>query len=358
MSNDSSTESAPIKSSAKVRNITIFAILIFLGFVAIILKYLTATPYFKIASNFIQAPGDLISSDGGRTNILIMGVGGMGHEGADLTDTMLVASVSLTNPSIVLISIPRDIWIPEIRAKLNSAYYWGNKNTPYFQNQNNISGIPFAKFMAEKVLGIPIQYGVVLDLSAFEKIVNDIGGIEIKVERSFTDKLYPIAGHENDICGGDPKLLCRYETVNFVQGRQLMDGATALKFVRSRHAEGEEGSDIAREARQQKVIAAIEQKISKPEVFLNLGTDIKLWNDINSSIFRDIDDPTGAILARKIFDAKNSVTKYLIPENLLFNPPISASYDFQYVFIPKAGKLPDGTFDWSSVHEWVKSILK
>ena len=119
-----------------------------------------------------------------------MGIGDAGHDGEDLTDTMLVASVSLTKPSLVIISVPRDLWIPEIRAKINAAYYWGDKNTPYFSNDNFPGGkIGFAKSITQEALGTPINYGVVLDFSAFEKIINDIGGIEVNVENSFTDNL-------------------------------------------------------------------------------------------------------------------------------------------------------------------------
>ena len=51
---------------------------------------------------------------------------------------------------------------------------------------------------------------------------------------------------------------------------------------------------------------------------------------------RDISNESGAVVARKILKSKEKAQKYLIPDTLLFNPPIFPSYDKQYVFIPKA----------------------
>ena len=339
------------------RNIllTCLGILVLLvGFSVYLFKFFNVGYALKIAANFIYPSVDKLASQGGRTNILIMGIGGAGHDGEDLTDTMLVVSVSLTRPDLAIISVPRDIWIPEIRAKINAAYYWGDKNTPYFSNESFPGGkIGFVKSITQEVLGVPINYGVVLDFSAFEKIINDVGGIEVNVERGFTDRLYPRSGRENDLCNGDPTFACRYETVTFSPGTQQMDGAMALKFVRSRHAEGVEGGDLAREARQQKVIDAIGQKILTREVLLNPQTDLRLWGDLNNSLIRDIDDPTAAILARLIFNSRNSIGRFTIPDKLLFTPPASRIYDWQEVLIPSLGNGK-----WDAIHAWVSQILK
>ena len=268
----------------------------------------------------------------GRTNILVMGMAGKNHEGGDLTDNMLLVSISITKPSITIISIPRDLWIPEIRAKINSSYHYG--------------GLTLAKSNVELALGTPVHYGVVLDFSGFKDIVDVLGGIEVDVENSFTDNLYPIAGKENDPC-----LPCRYETLQFEKGKQLMNGETALKFVRSRHAEGDEGTDTARSARQQKIIDAIENKIMDPKVFLNPKKDLAVWKVVMGSLETDINYEAGAVIARKIFDARNSINKYLIPEDLLVNPPTTYKYDKQYVFIPKLGNGK-----WEDIHKWVRSL--
>ncbi len=289
--------------------------------------------------NFLSPKIENVASVNGRTNILIMGKAGGVHEGSDLTDTMIVASVSLGKPSVSLVSIPRDLWIPEIRAKVNSAYYWGT--------QREEGGIPYAKSIAEKIIGAPIHYGLVINFSAFRDIVDAIGGIEINVDRGFTDKLYPIEGKGNDPCGGDPSFACRYETVTFNPGQQNMNGETALKFVRSRMAEGEEGTDTAREARQQKVIGEIKAEVLSPRVYLNPTRILAVFNVFKNSSETDINPVSGAVIVRIVFDAGSLVHQFLVPDELLIHPPTSKLYDGQYVFIPKAG---NGV--WTEIKAW------
>jgi len=280
-----------------------------------------------------------------------MGKAGGSHEGPDLTDTMLLVSVSKNSPGITTVSIPRDLWIPEIRAKINSAYYWGNQTTAYFGNSTP-NGISFAKNITQKVVGDKIQYGVVIDFSAFKDIVDALGGIRVDVSTGFTDKLYPIAGRENDLCGGDPKLSCRYQTVTFSSGSQLMDGDTALIFVRSRHAEGPEGTDTARQERQQKVINAIKNKIMDPKVLISPKVDLALLNVLKKYVQTDIDGPTAAVLGRMVLKGDKNIKQYLIPEDLLANPPISKTYDQLYVFIPAAGNG-----NWENINKWFNEVL-
>lgn len=301
------------------------------------------TNYPALISDFLFTPQTKIKSQEGRVNIIVLGKAGYGYDSPDLTDSMVFVSVSLNKPSISLISIPRDIWIPEIRAKINSAYYWGN------QKQSG-GGLILAKSLVEEVLGQPVAYGVVIDFNGFQKIIDTLGGIDVYVERTFTDEEYPIAGRENDTCNNDPLLKCRYETIHFEKGWEHMDGERALKFVRSRKAKGDEGTDIAREARQEKVIAAIKSKTLSPLVLLNLKKMLAIWNIVRASVETDVNEEAGAILARKVVSG-GKFDSNVIPEEFLENPPVSARYDNQYVFIPKGG-------GWNLLHEWVKKLLE
>ncbi len=322
------------------RKYTLAAFIIVTGFLTFLfLDNPSARNFLGIAGTFIKASVTDIESSGGRTNILIMGKAGKEHAGGDLTDTMILASLTLSKPGLTLISIPRDLWIPEIRAKVNSAYHYG--------------GIPLAKESVGKVIGAPIQYGVVIDFSGFKDVVGVLGGIEVNVERSFTDREYPVPGRENDLCGGDKAFACRYETLNFEAGMQIMDGATALKFVRSRHAEGEEGTDTARAARQQKVVEAIKNKLLSPRIFLNPIKDIEIYKVVKNFVQTDISMTGGPVLARKILGSRKSIRQLLIPQDLLVSPPISSRYDNQYVFIPKLG---NGR--WTEINSWVAQTLK
>lgn len=301
---------------------------------------------YIFAAVFIKRAESKIKSQDGRVNILILGKGGVGHAGADLTDTMMLASVSLAKHSVNLISIPRDIWIPEIRAKVNSAYYWG-KEKPEFGG-----GLSFAKKNVEAIVGIPVDYALVLDFSSFKGIIDALGGVEIDVANSFTDNLYPIEGREEDTCGGDKEFECRYETIHFEKGVSYMDGTTALKYVRSRNGDNDENTDIAREARQQKVISAIKSKILSKGTLLNPFKLYKVWKVVRSSIETDMDFFSMIVLGREMLNVDGNIQSSAIPEGLLINPPESQKYDYQYVFTPKVAG------NWGEFQNWIKDLIK
>jgi len=293
-----------------------------------------------------------VASENGRVNILLMGKSGGSRDGADLTDTMMLISAPVGKGEIKLVSIPRDVWVPDIMAKINSTYFWGKNGSAYFTLQDTGGGIAFAKRIVGKIVGKSIQYGVVIDFSAFKDIVDAIGGISVDVERPFVDNFYPIAGRENDMCGGDRSYTCRYETVIFDSGVQYMNGETALKFVRSRHAEGTEGTDIARESRQQKVIEAIKNKILQPKTYLSVKKVSSLVSIAEKYVETDIDFPTAGILGRYALSNIKNITQEAFPQELLVVPPTSAIYDNLYVFVPKVGNG-----QWEEIQKWFSSLL-
>jgi LCP family protein required for cell wall assembly len=299
--------------------------------------------YTSFARDFLFFPKDKVVSTEGRVNVLILGKGGAGHDAPELTDTLIFTSVSLEKPKISLVSLPRDIWIGALRAKLNSAYYWGNQKQPG-------GGLVLAKSTTEEIVGEPVHYGLVIDFSGFKRVVDAVGGIELEVENAFTDERYPIVGRENDDCGGDPEFQCRYETLHFDQGRKMMDGETALKFVRSRNAEGDEGTDLDRAARQQKVIAALKNKVLSKDVLLNPKKLKALKEATAASVETDLKGSELAVVARAFFNARNNLVSHALPEDLLVVPPSLPQYDYLYIFVPAKG-------EWSEVHAWIESVL-
>lgn len=316
--------------------------------------------YYSLARNFILTPAENIKSFEGRTNILILGKGGANHEAPDLTDTIIFASIDNVGHRVTLISIPRDIWIPSIRAKVNSAYYWGNQKKPPESGDSILrggGGLVLAKSAVEEIVGQPVHYGVVVDFEVFKNIIDVMGGVEVDVEASFTDEKYPIEGKEDNSCGGDPEYRCRYETVSFEKGLTPMDGETALKFSRSRNAEGDEGTDFARSIRQQKVIDAIKKKALSKEILYSPKKLLAIKDVLEENVETDIDDTALAILARRAWQAKNNIGSDILPEDLLENPPISLRYDNQYVFIPKSDDPETPENEWDEVYEWIQEIL-
>jgi LCP family protein required for cell wall assembly len=321
------------------------------SFVGGLLKDTKVARYYGLATDFIFTSNEKLESLDGRTNIVLLGKSGEGYDSPELTDTIMFASFDQDNPGITIISLPRDIWLTDLQAKLNSVYYWGNE-------KQDGGGLLLVKSVVEEIIGQPVHYGAVVDFDGFVSVVDKMGGVEVEVENSFVDEQYPIPGKENDECGGDPEYKCRYETVKFEKGLVLMDGETALKYSRSRNADGDEGTDLARAKRQQKVISAIKHKLLSFEMLSSPGRLIEIVGVLDKTIDTDLGSSEKSVLARKLFDSRNDLEYKVLPEDLLRNPDQSYLYDNLYVFVPSNyDELEDSEYDWSPVHDWVDNLL-
>lgn len=272
-----------------------------------------------VVTGITQDPLTVLQSDGnGHTNVVFLGIGGKGHEGGDLTDSIILFSYAHGSGKVTMIPLPRDIWIPSMAAKINTAYHYG--------------GIPLMKSAVTEVTGLPVQYAVVLDLQGFEKVIDAGGGVDVTVDNTFDDYLYPIAGREN----AEPES-ARYEHVHFEAGPTHMDGTTALKFARSRHAIGDEGTDFARSKRQEKVIVAFKDKLLSSKTLLSLSTLQNILSSVKDSLDTDIGEvQTGAFIHLFVsFEQARSTPTPVSLTDLYVNPKSAAPYQGQWVLIPK-----------------------
>lgn len=195
-------------------------------------------------------------SPAGEANVLVLGYGGQGHEGAYLTDSLLLLHADLGGGRAAQISIPRDLWVqipPDSGsyAKINSAYAYGRGAA-----DDPIAGGRLATLKVQQVTGLPTDRWVTIDFRGFRALVDALGGVEIDVERAFSSQ-YPA----NDDPAVDPSWI----TVSFQAGRQQMDGETAIRYARARYADlPAEASDFARAQRQQRLVAAIGARLRSP----------------------------------------------------------------------------------------------
>lgn len=303
----------------------------------------------RIASNLSKP--DLNSTDG-RINILILGVDKR-LEGntvtSVLTDTLLVASIGVSDKNMTLISLPRDLWVKSklgIPGKINSVYAQYDKST------NSMLGPEGTKAVVSDVLGIPIHYNVTINFEVFKKIIDILGGVEVEIENSFTDREYPIEGKEN------APLNERYETVSFTKGVEKMNGERALKYVRSRHGEGVEGTDFARSKRQQKVILAIKDQMLSAKTLVDLPKIKELFDlyekDVESNITSD--DLIKFYALYQKLDLRNFKRIVLDDRSssddggLLVSPENKDAYGGAYVLIPRTG-------DFEQIRAYVKKYL-
>jgi LCP family protein required for cell wall assembly len=291
-----------------------------------------------------------------RINILLLGTGGGNHDGPNLTDTIILASLDQKNDKVTLVSIPRDLWFPDISQKINAAYANG-------EARRKGGGLVEAEAAMGKITGQSIDYGVRLDFSGFVKAVDIVGGLDINVDNTFDDYQYPIDGKETDTCGHTPAELqslantpedqlpqvfpCRYLHVHFNKGLNHMNGETALEFVRSRHAtQTIEASDFARSKRQEKVIKAFKDKALSLQTLLNPGKVISLYTTLQGSIDTDIKQSEFDDFIRLAEKMKSAKIQSIVIDQgddqtqrsgLLINPPSTGDYGYAWTLIPRTG---------------------
>lgn len=284
-----------------------------------------------------------VNQSKGSYNVLLLGYGGSGHDGALLTDSMIVVHVDTNTKKIAFISIPRDFWVTG-NHKINAAGING------FQNSGPV---------VQNVTGLPINYFVSVDFGGFEKIIDDLGGVNVNVPKTFDDPFYPILGQENNTCGFtndqinsfkaqysgfelERQFTCRYEHLHFDQGPANLDGASALKFSRSRHGD----SDFGRSLRQFAVLTGIENKLL---TFQATGKINDIINTLSQIVKTDLDAGTIKSLIQVFGDPKAYTTSQiqLTTDNVLNEGTAS---DGEYILYPKAGM-----FNYSEVQKYISN---
>jgi len=276
-----------------------------------------------------------------RINILLLGIGGKNHDGGLLTDTIILASLKPSEKKISLLSIPRDLAVPIENMgwrKINSVNAYAEMETP------GSGGLAVSQTISD-IFKIPIDYYLTVDFAGFEKIIDDLGGIKVNVENTFDDYKYPILGNE------DAGWNQRWEHLHIDQGEQIMDGKLALKYVRSRHALGVEGSDFARSRRQQKVLEAVKEKVMSLNILFKPSMISKIISDVNENYSSNLKIWEIAKLwgLAKDIKSENISTRVLdnSPSGLLVD---TTGLDGAYLLSPRSG-------DFSEIKYLVNNIF-
>ncbi|MBD3360684.1 hypothetical protein GF366_02680 [Candidatus Peregrinibacteria bacterium] len=255
--------------SGKIRfTIPVIASLVIIVILSIgIVKALSSVNF----NAFLKLAGEELQTDAyNHTNFLLLGTAGKNHEGSDLTDTIIIASLDNQNKLITMISIPRDLWVKDEligNSRINEVYF-NAKN--HFDSSSQ--GIEHLKSRVEEIMGIPIHYWAKINFDGFKELVDTLGGIEIDVEEAIYDPYYPKDGTYD------------YETFSISEGQHHLDGETALKYARSRKTT----SDFDRANRQQQIIYAIKEKALQTEIILSQEKIKELLNTLKSNIKTNI----------------------------------------------------------------------
>ncbi len=210
-----------------------------------------------------------------RVNVLVLGIDEREYEeGPWRTDTMLVLTLDPLSMTGGMLSIPRDLWVPipgYEEDRINKAHFFG-------QVYDHPGGGPALAVQAvEYNFGINIDYYVRVNFTAFEEVVDLLGGVDIYVEEAINDPLYP---------SSDPADPYGYDPLYVDAGWQHFDGKMALKYARTRHSDG---GDFDRAARQQKVLMAVFNKARQPDELLRLASKSPdMWRTLQGALETDL----------------------------------------------------------------------
>lgn len=248
------------------------------------------------SSSLLDKPLETAAEEGmltakDKSTIMIMGVDERGDD-VGRSDTLMIATLDPKKNQAALLSLPRDTRV-KIKGhgydKINAAYAYGGHN--------------LTKGTVEGFLGVPMDHYVIINIQAFQRIIDAIGGIDIDVEK----RMYYEDPWDDD--GG--------LVINLQPGMQHMDGKTAITYVRFRDEEG----DIGRIGRQQKFMKAVMEKITSPSIITKLPSVIK---EVMSSVKTDLSFRQLLEFAGTLKEAqKNGLKTDMVPGRPLYIDGIS-----------------------------------
>lgn len=223
----------------------------------------------------------------GRTNILVFGTSGsiedQRHDGANLTDTLMVLSIDQHKKNAFMVSLPRDLYI-DYGAACNSGYQ-GKINEVYYcyseAGQNDEAGAKALQKKVAQVTGLSMQYYAHINWAVVVGAVNAIGGVDVNVKGNGSCALYGMP---------DGSVYDYNMKIRYTPGNHHMNGEQALKFSRARGSAGGCGldrGDYDRQANQQKVLKAMQKKAVSAETLTNVGKVTSLMDALGQNLRTD-----------------------------------------------------------------------
>lgn len=288
-----------------------------------------------VSSAVAPEHAELKGEASGRINILLLGLGGENHPGKNLTDTIMIASIDTKSKKVAFFSLPRDLYVniakTDYSTKINQIYQYGlTKN----------EGVDPLKETVEEITGLEIQYFLIVDFAGFEKVIDDIGGVNIMVERDIYDPRYPGPNYS-------------YEIFEISKGLHNLDGATALKYARMRHDDPE--GDFGRAKRQQQIIQAVKNRVFSVQTLLNPVALNSLLNTLGNHVKTNVTLPeieSFIALSREI-DIQNIntvVADAWKKDSLLKGSHLDTASGQASILIPRVG-------NWSEIQDLAQNVF-
>ncbi len=256
----------------------------------------------------------------GRTNILALGTSGYNmagdegngtHDGAQLTDSIMVISLNQDTGDIAMLSLPRDLKAsPTCTAtgKINEVYWCNNIN-----GDNEAAGAEALMTEVGNILGMDFQYYAHLNWGSLVSIVDTLGGITITLDEDIEDYYYTKAVYQAGV-------------------EYTLNGEEALGLARARH--GTTSGDFSRGASQQKILIGIKDKVFEKDLSITdlLSLAGTLGDNLRTNFSIDEMKTLAHLTSEFDFDSMRQIS-LLSPQRLMTTGMING---ISYV-LPSAG---------------------
>jgi len=273
----------------------------------------------RLAPSEVQAP-EWSSTE--RINFLLMGTDHRpGETDLPRTDTMIVVTLDPATHAAGILSLPRDLWVPipgHGSERINAAYAFGEADKPG-------AGPELARKTVEQLLGVPIHHYALIGFDGFQKLVDQVGGVIVDVDRPIKDNEYPDQNYS-------------VRRIFFQPGLQRLDGETALWYVRTRHAD----SDFGRARRQQQFLLALRRQVLQ----LNLLPKApRIVSALADSVKTDLRPSEVIALARLAKDIDTAhITNRVIDESMTTHWVTPAGAQVELPHMPAVRKVAQEVF--------------
>jgi LCP family protein required for cell wall assembly len=304
----------------------------------------TGVAPLEVVRSAVALEDDELYGTKGYVSLLLLGLDQSDNQRSNsmLTDTIMVITIPRQG-EVKTLSVPRDLWIESLKTKVNALYYYGKQTNPD-------DGVSLVSSVLNEITGLAIDYSILISMDTLRETIDALGGVEVVVERQFSDSFYP---REIDVTSKDPAIL--YKTISFEKGPQLMDGETALQFIRSRKsADLIEGTDTGRERRQQLLMTSLIQKLTDPQLLSNPKRAAALYSVWNTHVTTTLSDEVALRLGIETVLAGRTFEPIAVPiedkqvKGLLYHPPAINGQQWMYVPV-------DPT--WTELRSWIAKTM-
>ena len=245
-------------------------------------------------------------------NILIFGIdqGSMDsvHSGSLNTDTIMIATINTKTQTVSLTSVLRDTYVElndGVGRKINSVYARGNRNG---------QGPQLLMHTLEEYFCINIDGYVYVKLESFEKVVDLLGGVTIKLTQGEADYL------------NTTNYITNPANRNLVAGNNHMNGNQVAGYCRIRKVAtvGGASNDYGRTLRQRRVLSAIFERYKSQSIVDLMSVTQKCL----SYVYTDLDaDQIAELMEMFVYNNISTMESYRLPLNDTFYDSGKSGYN-------------------------------